>query len=433
MAKLLSISICFCLIMVGCTSVEDYLDINEDQNNPTEVPLESQFPSILLTFADVNTGQIVHFANMFLQHTEGQGRCGSLNSYTGVTPKFMDRIWTNAYEKILNEIRVAKVQADNRKLYHHKAILLTVEAYQLLTLTDFFGDIPYSEALQGLEFPHPNYDSQAAIFDVLLSNLQEAQRLFDGPSGNLNVGNEDLLLGGDMSLWKKVVPAIRARAMLHLGNFSEAKAAAEASFQTEEENWTYKYDGGENSSAWWYRFNRDRTGDLSFHPSLRYLMLSLNDTLRLDLWNQPYNTQHSYFTADQKVELMTYREMQFIIAECEHRLNGASPTAHDAYINGINAAFKNLALDPAVYLEQDLISSSQDELTLEDIITQKYIALFCQPEVWSDYRRTNLPELSPTSGPNLPVRFHYPEQEYLLNKNAPAPVDIFTDKVGWHN
>lgn len=122
--------------------------------------------------------------------------------------------------------------------------------------------------------------------------------------------------------------------------------------------------------------------------------------------------------------------MQFIIAECELILKGNSSTAHEAYINGITAAFKNLDLDPSEYLAKELVSSSQDELSMRHIMTQKYIALFCQSEVWSDYRRTNLPELTPTNGPNLPVRFHYPELEYTLNKNAPAPVNVFTDKVG---
>ena len=36
--------------------------------------------------------------------------------------------------------------------------------------------------------------------------------------------------------------------------------------------------------------------------------------------------------------------------------------------------------------------------TLNDIMTEKYIALFQNPEVWNDYKRTCLPLLTPESG-----------------------------------
>ena len=67
-------------------------------------------------------------------------------------------------------------------------------------------------------------------------------------------------------------------------------------------------------------------------------------------------------------------------------------------------------------------------------MTQKYIGMFLQPEVYSDYRRTNIPDLQPVSGANVIVRWDYPATENLFNSNAPAAgsVNVYADRVGWN-
>ena len=69
-------------------------------------------------------------------------------------------------------------------------------------------------------------------------------------------------------------------------------------------------------------------------------------------------------------------------------------------------------------------------VTLEDIITQKYIALHTELEVFNDWRRTGIPSLTPNSGQFVPIRFPYAETEILFNENTPV-IDIYTDKIWW--
>jgi hypothetical protein len=63
--------------------------------------------------------------------------------------------------------------------------------------------------------------------------------------------------------------------------------------------------------------------------------------------------------------------------------------------------------------------------TLNDIMTEKYIALFQNFEVWNDFRRTCLPALTPAPGTvgGIPARILYAQAERNTNPNIPLPAD----------
>ncbi len=167
-------------------------------------------------------------------------------------------------------------------------------------------------------------------------------------------------------------------------------------------------------------------------------MLDLNDTDRLAVMDQTFNTSHTYINESYKEELLTYREMQFIIAEADVRLNpGGTEEGYNALKNGIRASFERLGLSQSAYesyVAQNNVIPLQGAVTLETVMTQKYIAMFLLPEVYSDWRRTGIPLLVPVSGNAVPVRWDYSSDEYQFNANAPeeSSVNMFTDKVGWN-
>ena len=72
------------------------------------------------------------------------------------------------------------------------------------------------------------------------------------------------------------------------------------------------------------------------------------------------------------------------------------------------------------------------------ILTQKYIAMFGINglEVWTDYRRTGIPDIPlfvhpSVSGRKIPSRLVYPVTEYDANKGNVLSVDPQTDKIFW--
>jgi len=57
-------------------------------------------------------------------------------------------------------------------------------------------------------------------------------------------------------------------------------------------------------------------------------------------------------------------------------------------------------------------------------MTEKYIALVQNPEVWNDYKRTCFPPLTPNGAVSnkIPSRFLYPDAERNANtENIPVP------------
>lgn len=110
-------------------------------------------------------------------------------------------------------------------------------------------------------------------------------------------------------------------------------------------------------------------------------------------------------------EILTYHEMCFIKAEVEMR-KGNTADAYTAYIAGIQAhldmmqakltiwqgtgyAANNPDMAPmdqtaiAAYLSSPAVSQGGGDLTMSDIMLQKYIAMGCSIENWNDMRRFN--------------------------------------------
>ncbi len=433
--KIVSKYIAVFTLVLAFAACENFIggDINADPNNPSDVPISAQLPAFQIALADVYGGAFSRFNCMLSQQVEGVARqWRSFNQYTGLTANRFDAAWTNVYENILNEIEIARRSALASDLNHYKGILDITEAFTLMMATDVWDDMPYTEALQGIDNTSPTFDSQESIYNSTMSMLDDAILSLNGAPGPVTPGSDDVFYGGNAQSWILAAQAIKARGLLHMKDYMGAMEAAQASFSSSADNLAFQYPDA-NAAGQWYRFNRDRTGDIEFHPTLRGIMLGLNDTMRLKEIDQIFITDHTYMVPDFLQELITYREMQFLIAECAFR-NGNNAAAHEAYLNGIEASFARMGADGfADYVAQQEVDPGEGNLTLEDIMTQKYIAMFLQPETYSDYRRTNIPDLAPVSGSNVPVRWDYSADEYLFNSNlTEGSVDFFTDRVWWN-
>ncbi len=423
------------LFVLGAFSCEDFLgDENVDPNKPISVSVTGQLASTQIHLVDVSNGAFSRFNCMFMQQVEGVARqWDSFNDYVLTANRF-DSPWTFIYENTLVELRTIRAQATENGYNHYLAVANIMEALTMLTATDVWGDIPFEEAGLGFENFNPVFDDQATvIYPAIISMLNEAIALFGQTAGDVVPGAEDVFYGGDIDLWTKAANAILARAYLHQGNYTQALAAAQASFEDATENMAYTYPDAADGSNW-YRFNIGRTGDIEFHPNMRTLMTGLNDTTRLARWDVTFDGDHPYLVATYRHDLISYRELQFIIAETAFRTGAGDDVVRNAYLAGIEASFDEAGVPEgyADYVSQATVDPGAGNITLEQIMTQKYIGLFVQPEVFSDWRRTGIPALSPTSGTQIPRRWDYSFNEYLFNSNAPEQdAGILFERVDW--
>ena len=99
-------------------------------------------------------------------------------------------------------IVIKKATADKNNSLAAAAKILRVWSFSYIT--DVWGDIPYTEALQGFDVNvtlKPKYDKQADIYADLLAKLEEANVQLTGTTVNFGAG--DVFFGGDTVNWRK--------------------------------------------------------------------------------------------------------------------------------------------------------------------------------------------------------------------------------------
>ncbi|HHJ49848.1 MAG TPA: SusD/RagB family nutrient-binding outer membrane lipoprotein [Phaeodactylibacter sp.] len=180
------------------------------------------------------------------------------------------------------------------------------------------------------------------------------------------------------------------------------------------------------------------------------IMTALNDP-RLPIYSYDFEDfdNHPYFRAARNYPLITYYEQKFMEAEALMMTGGDDAAIHDAFMEGVTSSFDYISAttpfaSDSLHMVFDSLSMDymaaidpgEGNVTMEDIMTQKYIAMYTEPEVYNDWRRTNIPELTPNSGSTIPYRFPYPSSELTLNLNTPPVdgLDAITDpanKVWW--
>ena len=136
------------------------------------------------------------------------------NTYRSISdPGDFDEVWATVYSNVLIDIRAMNAIALPAEQYTHVAIGQIAEAYIMMTMVDFFGDVPYSEALQGKEgIFNPNVDSGASIYEAVDALLLDAIENFN--KSEITLPATDLYFNGDESQWIKVANTLRLKLYL---------------------------------------------------------------------------------------------------------------------------------------------------------------------------------------------------------------------------
>src|SRR5690606_25306670 len=89
-------------------------------------------------------------------------------------------------------------------------------SFYFLNLTLTFGDVPYSQALQGETqetYAPPVYDAQKDVFKGILAELKEANDLLANEN---SIIAGDIIYGGDVHKWRKAINAFRLKVLMLL-------------------------------------------------------------------------------------------------------------------------------------------------------------------------------------------------------------------------
>ena len=97
---------------------------------------------------------------------------GAVNYVTAFEPVQTNFEWRLAYVNMFSDMNNAIILAEDKgERGNHIAVMNILKAYTLITLVDYFGDIPLTEANNLAEFPQPSVDSGSSVYAaaILLS------------------------------------------------------------------------------------------------------------------------------------------------------------------------------------------------------------------------------------------------------------------------
>lgn len=446
MKKILSVfSVCTLVFFAsGCKKFVEGYEVSP--NDPVDVNLE-----VLLTGTEVATfnnytTNLARIPSVFMNQTAGrQFQYADLQEYN-LIESTIDNEWQQLYTGgMLNAQQVIDKAGDQFKYF--RGIGYILKAMNLGLATDQWGDVPDAQALKGLEGEanfSPAYDAQDVILRDIQSMLEQAiTDLSSAPDDNLRVpGADDLVFGGDPGKWRNVARILKARYYNRLNkrdpnaSASQALGMLDAAYAdgldaADDDMMAYHGDSGNENNQWW-DFEDNRAGYLTMN---QFFIDLLAGDPRLPLYAATPDDQSAvgpyYASQTAPLPLVTFFEAKFIEAEAALRAGDAARAA-TAYNEAVTANLTKLEVADAAYL---LLHASETALTisLEKIMTQKYIAMFTQPEVWCDWRRTGFPTLTLNADAavsEIPRRMPTSQNERLYNANAVVVPDI-TQRVWW--
>lgn len=228
--KLISKTLIGLFISGSLISCSDYLDINESPNVPTvsDVTPDLQLAGALTAPYEAmqyQFGNANEFGNVMLANWGP-----NVNGFTGgyldefrlsITTGFYQGIWDEVFVNLANLENIATTDSD---VYdNHKAIAMISKANYFQILVDFYGDIPYTEALKLGDNYNPAYDDDKMIYRSLIENIDEAIALINNADDMDNtVSSEDVVYGGDMTKWKKYANTLKLRILMRQATLAES-------------------------------------------------------------------------------------------------------------------------------------------------------------------------------------------------------------------
>ena len=413
--------------------------LDENPNIQTQVRTPSQYlPAILAAQAAFQEGGVARTAGMWMQQFAGVDRQYASYDIYSVDEDAFSFEWGLVYGsgglRDIRKFRAAAVALNDRR---SAGISEVLEALTIGTAASVWGDIPYSEAANDAIL-NPKLDKQLDVYAALQTLLTSGIADLNSGTG-AGPGSSDLIYGNDRTLWAEAAHSLKARYYLNSagvnpGAYALANAEAKLGISDPANDFKFHHSGIATEWNMWMQFMYwDRDTYMRASATLVDTLNRRADPRLVDGCSSGAEWCAAYF--DDVVgskpgeflgsaanlsgmrlfgpnddggffqPIITWAETQLIIAETAFRAGNTVEA-----LTALNAVRTASDRTPVV------------TVTLADIMTEKWITMFQNIEVWSDWRRTCLPRLVPAPGKTaIPERLVYPFAERNVNKNIPAP------------
>ncbi len=193
--------------VLSSASCSKFIDVNASPNNPTVVQPSVQLPTITVGTAFVVGNTLGRDGDLFIQHYAGIANQPQTEDRYVINGNYDNEWRSDLYGN--NLIGAQTLIASNPTSPAYTGIAKLIKAYNFALTTDMWGDIPYSQALQGLGSVQPVFDKQQDIYEGTTSIQSLFDLVRDGladldKTSVLKPGADDFVYKGDLTKWRKV-------------------------------------------------------------------------------------------------------------------------------------------------------------------------------------------------------------------------------------
>jgi len=471
--KKILISILSLILIWGCT--KDITSINKNPKAPEVVLANSLFSNAQKELFDymASPNVNVNTFRLWSQHWT-QTTYVDESNYELLERNINGEVFDRLYARILRDLAEARVIIDADEFLsdadkaNQLAMITVLEVYSYHVLVDIFGDVPYSEALDGNNNVTPVFDDAAGIYKDLFTKLDGAiTALGAGSAGNLADG--DFIYGGDAASWQTFASSLKLKLALRMADIDPAMAQSEGSaalanvMSRDGQSARFSYQNSTpNTNPLWEDLVQSGRTDFVVANTLADVMNTSEDPRRgvyfreLDSLGALIGLAHgaggSYYTHSQPGDalenktlpgvLMDYTEVLFLQSEAAARGWGGDASAlYQAAVNQSVTDWTGTAATAAFLnkVHYDSLMAAPNNKTWKEVIaTQKWVALYNRGfEAWSTWRLYDAPTMnvSAEAGTTPPTRYNYSVDEYSINGTSVSAAnsgsDLVTDKVFW--
>ncbi len=458
-------------MLFSCVSDEQYEAYNQDPKQPSEVSSDLLFNFAVKTLVDQMADPNIN-VNVFRLVSQywTPTTYPDESNYIFSNRRIPQNHWSILYRNVLLDLTTASeiirndplLSDDEKSTRLAQTEIIAVYTWQILV--DSFGDIPYSQALNTVEFPLPAYDNAASLYEDLIQRLDAVIPNLTGAGYEI-----DNLYFGNILAWQKFAASLKLRLGIRLADVNPglAKTTVESAvnlgvIESNDDNATLVYLGTSNPNPIWTDIVQSGRKDFVAANTIVDIMNSLNDPRRSvyfsdnlgpDIYEGGIYGGVNLFENFTQIGaiileptfpalLIDFAEVSFYLAEAVERGFNVSGTAEIYYNQAITASFEYWGV-PSVteYLSNPEVAYATASGEWRQKIGQQFwLAMYNRGfEGWTAWRTYDAPVLNlPALTENpVPTRYTYPINEQNLNEvnwiNASKAIggDEGTTKLFW--
>lgn len=222
----------FLAVAIGSGCKKAWFDVNKDPNSAVESNIT---PDLVMPVALLNTSNRSTTGFGFLNNWLGYWAPGANyapsteeQSYN-ISTSFGAGIFTGVMDNNNDYVFMERRAKETDQTYF-EGIAKIMKSYNFGLLVDVYNNIPYSEALQGLDNIRPKYDDGQTVYEDLIKQIDTGINQIKNAvvSDNINIGEVDIMFAGNQTMWVKFGNTLKLRLLMHQANRADRTAYVQA-------------------------------------------------------------------------------------------------------------------------------------------------------------------------------------------------------------